>query len=783
MKKVFLSASLLVVLLTAHGQNTPQLGKDPIDKVIAAMTTEEKVSLLIGTGMPGFGGQSAVVGSTQSIVPGAAGTTFPIERLGIPAVVVADGPAGLRISPTREGTESTYYCTAFPVATLLASTWNTDLVNQVGQAMGQEVKEYGCDVLLAPALNIHRSPLCGRNFEYYSEDPYLTGKMATAMVKGVESNGVGTSIKHFAANSQETNRTAVDSRVSTRALREIYLKGFEMVVKEAQPWTVMSSYNKLNGTYTSESRDLLTTILRDEWGYKGLVMTDWFGGRDAAAQIHAGNDLLMPGREDQKQAILKALENGSLAMEDVDTDVKRILELVLRSPRFAQYKYTDKPDLKGHAEVTRASATEGMILLKNEQNALPLPNKIQKIAAYGTTSYDFIAGGTGSGDVNEAYTISLVQGMENAGYKLDTELKAQYEKYMADEKAKQPKDNNPAAVFFNHPRVGEFVPEAADLARKAKETDIALITIGRSSGEFQDRKIEGDFDLTANEQALIKNVSEAFHKEGKKAIVILNIGGVIETASWKNYPDAILLAWQAGQEGGNSVADILSGKVNPSGKLTMTFPTSAMSVPANKNFPDASKIDLKEMIASFMGGGKQQSDRPNIDFTNYEEDIYVGYRYFDTFNVPVSYPFGYGLSYTTFDYSNMSSTDNGKSFTFTCTITNNGSKAGKEVVELYISAPGKDMAKPAKELKGFVKTNLLKPGEKQQISFTVNKTDLASFDESSNSWVVESGNYTAQVGASSEDIRQNTTFKVEGETVEKVHQVLTPQVTLNLLKK
>lgn len=783
MKKVFLSASLLVVLLTAHGQNTPQLGKDPIDKVIAAMTTEEKVSLLIGTGMPGFGGQSAVVGSTQSIVPGAAGTTFPIERLGIPAVVVADGPAGLRISPTREGTESTYYCTAFPVATLLASTWNTDLVNQVGQAMGQEVKEYGCDVLLAPALNIHRSPLCGRNFEYYSEDPYLTGKMATAMVKGVESNGVGTSIKHFAANSQETNRTAVDSRVSTRALREIYLKGFEMVVKEAQPWTVMSSYNKLNGTYTSESRDLLTTILRDEWGYKGLVMTDWFGGRDAAAQIHAGNDLLMPGREDQKQAILKALENGSLAMEDVDTDVKRVLELVLRSPRFAQYKYTDKPDLKGHAEVTRASATEGMILLKNEQNALPLPDKIQKIAAYGTTSYDFIAGGTGSGDVNEAYTISLVQGMENAGYKLDTELKVQYEKYMADEKAKQPKDNNPAAVFFNHPRVGEFVPEAADLARKAKETDIALITIGRSSGEFQDRKIEGDFDLTANEQALIKNVSEAFHKEGKKAIVILNIGGVIETASWKNYPDAILLAWQAGQEGGNSVADILSGKVNPSGKLTMTIPTSAMSVPANKNFPDASKIDLKEMIASFMGGGKQQSDRPNIDFTNYEEDIYVGYRYFDTFNVPVSYPFGYGLSYTTFDYTNMSSTDNGKSFTFTCTITNNGSKAGKEVAELYISAPGKDMAKPAKELKGFVKTNLLKPGEKQQISFTVNKTDLASFDESSNSWVVESGNYTAQVGASSEDIRQNTTFKVEGETVEKVHQVLTPQVTLNLLKK
>lgn len=783
MNKLLMGACLTMAMQVGHSQTLPQLGKDPIEKIVAAMTAEEKVSLLVGTGMPGFGGQSAVVGSTQNLVPGAAGTTFPIERLGIPAIVVADGPAGLHISPTREGNEATYYCTAFPVATLLASTWNTALVKNVGNAMGDEVKEYGCDILLAPALNIHRSPLCGRNFEYYSEDPYLTGQIATAMVNGIQSNGVGTSIKHFAVNNQETNRTGTDARLTPRALREIYLRGFEMVVKEASPWTVMSSYNKINGEYASESRDLLTTILRDEWGFSGLVMTDWFGGKNAPAQIHAGNDLLMPGRPDQKETLLKALEDGSLSIEDVDTDVTRVLRLILQSPRFAQYAYSDKPDLKAHAEVTRASASEGMVLLKNTNNALPLAPGIKKIAAYGTTSYDFIAGGTGSGDVNEAYTVSLVEGLENAGYTMDAEVKALYEKYSTEEKAKQPKDTSPAAAFFNHPRIPEFVPDAAGLAAKAKEADIAFVTIGRSSGEFQDRKIEGDFNLTENERALIQSVSDAFHKEGKKVVVILNIGGVIETASWKSEPDAILLAWQAGQEGGNTVADILSGKVNPSGKLPMTFPVSIADVASTKNFPDASGIDLKEMLAGFMGGGPEHTDRKNIDYTNYEEGIYVGYRYFDTFGVPVSYPFGYGQSYTTFNYSSLKVFMGDTDYSISCTITNNGPVAGKEVVQLYISAPGKSMDKPAKELRGFAKTQLLQPGESREIIFKVKDTDLASFDESASHWVVESGKYEAQIGSSAADIRLRDSFNVKGRVTEKVHAVLLPGERIDLLKR
>ena len=417
-----------------------------IDDLISKMTDEEKASMLMGTGMPGFDGLTPVVGAIEGRVPGAAGGTYEIKRLGIPEIIVADGPAGLRIKPIRDNDKNTYYCTAFPVGTALASTWNPELIQSVGKAMGNEVKEYGVDVLLAPALNIHRNPLNGRNFEYYSEDPLIAGKIAAAMVNGIQSNGVGTSIKHFAANNQETNRLSINEHITERTMRELYLKGFEITVKESNPWTVMSSYNLINGTYTSARKDLLTDILRDEWGFKGIVMTDWFGGyagfnalkagtSNVVAQLEAGNDLLMPGLPAQKAAILENMKNGKLSKSAVDTNLKRILELVFKSPTIAKYKYSNKPNLKANAEVTRNAAAEGMVLLKNNNNLLPYTAKAKAISAFGVTSYDFIAGGTGSGDVNEAYTVSLIEGLEKGGYQLDAELKTLYTPFVAKEKA------------------------------------------------------------------------------------------------------------------------------------------------------------------------------------------------------------------------------------------------------------------------------------------------------------------------------------------------------------
>ena len=779
----FLAAAALVMGCTSADKVTKNTINQ--EEVMSKMSLEDKAHFVIGVGMAGFSGDDAVIGATKSLVPGAAGTTYPLDSLGIPAVVLADGPAGLRIDATREGDSATYYCTHFPIGTLLASTWNTQLVEEVGLAMGQEVKEYGADVLLAPAVNIMRNPLCGRNFEYYSEDPVIAGKIAAAYINGIQKNDVGTSIKHFAANNQETNRMNTDAHISQRALREIYLKGFEIAIKEAKPWTVMTSYNYINGIYTSESKDLVQTILRDEWGYEGTVMTDWFGGKDGAKQMWAGNDMLQPGKKEQFDSIVAGVKSGKLDEADLDRNVKRVLNLVEKSPRFQGYQYSNKPDLEAHAAVTRQSAAEGMVLMENK-DALPFKEDIKNVALYGCTSYDFIAGGTGSGNVNHAYVVSLLDGLKNGGYTVSDELKSTYEKYIADAKEARKKaldemakkdPKNAMLVSFlpgTLPAEKQFTTE--ELTAQAEASDVALITIGRISGEFLDRKV-ADFNLNDSEMKLIQQVCEVYHKAGKKVVVLLNIGGVIETASWKNLPDAILCAWQAGQEGGNSVVDVLSGKQSPSGKFTMTWPVKFTDAYSSKNFP----IDQDPRIDMLNQG--QKGNVKNVDYTDYEEDIYVGYRYFDSFEVPVAYPFGFGLSYTTFEYSDAKIAEKGDAYEVSVTVKNTGAREGKEVVELYVSAPDNKAAnKPAKELKAFAKTKALKAGESETITMTVKAADLASFDEAASAWVVAEGEYQFLVGASAQDIKATLPAAVKASS-EKVNDVMKPEVQMNLLKR
>jgi beta-glucosidase len=709
---------------------------------------------------------NGVTSGVAANVPGAAGNTRPIERLGIPSTVLADGPAGLRIQPTRQGDTHTYYCTGFPVGTLLASSWDLSLVEDVTKAMGNEVLEYGVDVLLAPGMNIHRNPLCGRNFEYFSEDPLLSGKMAAAYVKGIQSNGVGTSIKHYAANNQETNRNEDDAIISQRALREIYLKNFEIAVKEAQPWTVMSSYNKLNGDYTQQSEGLLTTVLRDEWGFKGIVMTDWGNKAGTVKSAKAGNDLMEPGNQNEIDRIIAGVQDGTISQEELDRNVRNMLTYIVRTPRFKGYEYTNKPDLKAHAEVARKAAGESIVLLRNE-NALPLAGS-EKVALYGISAIDFVAGGTGSGDVNKAYVVNMEEAMDKAGFTLDKTLSDYYKAYVAYDKA-QNSLSGTTFSWFSRRKLAEIAIPAAAIANEAKANDVAVVVLGRNAGEGADRKQIDDFELTTVERELLRDVSTAYHAAGKKVVVVLNVGGVIETTSWKNMVDAIVLPWSPGQEGANAVADVLTGKVNPSGKLPMTFPVNFMDHPSSANFP----YNYQQSASRGFSWGPRQPQK-DVDYTNYEEGIWVGYRHFVTRDVEVSYPFGFGLSYTSFAYSKPVVKAGKDGFTATVTVKNTGKVAGKEVVELYVSAPAGGLDKPARELKAFGKTRELQPGESQTLTLQVSAYELASFNEASSAWEAAAGKYNVQFGASVDDIRCAAPFTLKKAQSWPVHNVLAP---------
>ena len=753
MKRILTIGSALLSAAVAFAQ-APQLNKNNIDEVVKAMTLEEKITLVVGAnrfvgdengpgpapGMPerrsvdmtGLVEKPKSDGDTafsSGRVKGAAGDVVPVERLGITTMVLADGPAGLRIDATRPGDENTYYCTAFPIGSLLSASWDPELTQRVTTAMGSEVLEYGADVLLAPAMNIHRNPLCGRNFEYYSEDPLLAGKIAAAYVKGVQSNGVGTSVKHFAANSQETLRNGQNASVSERALREIYLKGFEIVVKEAQPWTIMSSYNKINGVLASENRWLITDVLRGEWGFKGFVMTDWWAEENGARQIAAGNDMLMPGTPHQYEDILAAVKSGRLDIRFLDDCVRRILQVMVASPTFNRYEYSNKPDLAAHAALTREAASQGMVLLKNE-NALPLAKK-RKVALFGVPSYDTMVGGSGSGYVNRAYKVTVDEGLEAAGFKLDKEIAASYREYVKAEKAKQP-----AEYFWIIPTVEETVIGPAQAAAAAKRNDVCIYSIGRMAGEGGDRTLTpGDWYLSKTEEANLDVLCEAFHKAGKKVIVLLNMGNIVDM-SWSSKPDAILHTWMDGQEAGNSVADVLSGKVSPSGKLPMTIAKHYEDYSSAKDFP--------------MSNG-------NPGDVNYDEDIFVGYRHFDRCPETILYPFGFGLSYTSFEYSGLKAEKSGDELKISVKVTNTGARNGREVVQIYVGAPEGNAVKPVKELRAFGKTTELKPKESEVLTMTVKLSDLRRFDAYEREWKLDKGEYVVSAAASSQDIRENVT--------------------------
>jgi beta-glucosidase len=741
--RIVSSSLITILLLIANANGTMAIGQDiplklvneaSIEKVLKAMTLDEKVHLVIGSGYPG--------------PTGVAGATYAVPRFGIPSIILSDGPAGVRIGGIFAGT-APRYATTFPIPSLLSATWDVDQITKVAKAMGEESREYGVDILLAPGVNIQRDPLGGRNFEYYSEDPFLAGTMATEFINGVQSTGVGTSLKHFAANNQETNRTTINAVISERALREIYLPAFEMVVKQAKPWTVMSAYNAVNGTFATQNHHLLTNILRDEWGFDGLVMSDWWAVKDPFAALEAGNDLIMPGMYrgplpipeliksvynkasvPTSDLIKSAIQNGTLSEKALDSSIRNILKMIVKTPTFkGEYKnvdykhktYLTKQTAAKSAQIDREVAADGMVLLKNEDHTLPFKG-VTTIGVAGQNAVvdlshnklGIIIGGGGSSQVNvdPKNVVSLVQGLKSAHYTVINTI--------------------------NGNKLVESL-SASDAAYLAQNTDIGLVSIGRFSTEGADRP---NMNMKPEEVQLIENLSNAYHAEGKKLVVVLNIGAPIEVATWRDYADAILLAWQPGQEGGNPVTDVLSGKVNPSGKLPVTFPIKYSDVPSYGNFPGDTATNT----------------------VHYAEGIYVGYRYFDTRGIKPAYAFGHGLSYTNFTYdnfklsSNKMDLDKNQPLTVSVNISNDGKVTGKEVVQLYIHDERSTLEKPYKELKGFKKISL-KPRETKTVTFTLDKRTLSAYDEASKTWVTEAGLFKVLVGSSSQDIREIGQFQ------------------------
>lgn len=661
-----------------------------VDLVCNELTDEEMVSLLVGN-------------TTVAPAPGEAGVTSPIARLGVPALALADGPQGVRLA-----THTVWY----PCGAVVASSWDRENVYKVGCSLGNDCDATGVDVLLGPGMNIQRLVVGGRNFEYFSEDPYLTGIIASAYTSGVQSKGIGVSAKHYAVNNQETARGTISAKLNERALREIYLRGFGYVVRKADPMTIMSSYNRVNGVFTSVNRPLLD-VLRKDFGFDGLIMCDWGSGGGVVDKVAAGNDLTEPGCKEQYDELLAALKNGTISREACIEACRNVLSVVSESKAYEKMlggreRATNDVDVESGRKAALEAAESGIVLLKNEQNALPV-KKNTELALIGMTAYDPIYGGGGSGGVNTSYKKDIESGLRDAGYRT----------------------NYTAGSWFSYSNKirKEFDEEAA---KWAESCEAAIVVIGRYTEEGADRSPkEGGFLLTDDEKTQITRTAEIFHAKGKKLIVIINSGNPVESASWRDSADAILWIGYPGEMLGTAVADIISGKVSPSGKLTCTWPETYESTPYADDFPGTASS------------------------TKYRDDIYVGYRYYEEFGVDTVFCFGHGLTYTSFEYSDFSAKkeDDGR-IVLSCTVKNAGDKSGREIVQFYVSKPVADGLLPLKkELCGFDKTKLLKPGESQTVTATVTSFELESFFTEEGAWKIAGGDYEFTAAASSGDVR------------------------------
>ena len=652
-----------------------------ITDLIKNMTLEEKASLCTGA---------------------SSWTTTPIDRLGVPEMTVSDGPHGVRHAANVNSLiTKSLPATCFPTASCNASTWDVDLIHTMGQAIAQESIALKVDVILGPGANMKRTPLGGRNFEYFSEDPYLAGQMAASYITGMQSRGVGSSLKHFPANNQESQRLTISAEVDERTLREIYLPAFETAVKKAQPWTVMCAYNKLNGTFAAENHRLLVDILKDEWGFEGLVVSDWGAVHDRVASLKGGVDLEMPGPRDQRvRAVVEAVRSGELSESVLDESVRRILGIVYKA---AEIPKGGSFDIAAHHALARRFAAEGMVLLKND-GILPLKGQ-QHISVIGRAAKIAYFQGGGSSHINPTQVDNPFTELQ----KLAGDAKLSYA------------EGYPAKGSFDQ----VLIDEAVNNARRAEVTLLYLALPESKESEGYDRP---DLDLTSQQVTLIKAVTAV----QPKTIVILHNGSPVVMSEWIDGTAAVLETWMMGQAGGGAIADVLYGKVNPSGKLAETIPVRMKDTPAYINYP-----------------GENGEVR-------YGEGIFIGYRYYDTKDVPVQFPFGYGMSYTTFNFKNpkVSATNfrDLDGLNVSVDINNTGKLAGKEVVQVYVHDQKSRLVRPPKELKGFAKVEL-QPGETKTVTLALDFRAFAYYHPAYKQWVTEDGEFDILIGASSADIR------------------------------